>query len=179
MAMNAHPSDLEIELARTGESSSNVLRHIGRCASCQRRIEFWEDLARDQQTLDAPLHVDPETASAISEMITGHVRRIRRRRRTPRMLRWVGLIAASAAAAIFAVNTLWFGDHQAPAPVQATRIDLNGDGRVDVLDALHFSNTIGSRKLDLSFDFNGDGRVDGGDADWIAQTAVTLSKGAP
>lgn len=54
--------------------------------------------------------------------------------------------------------------------------DLNGDGRVDMLDALIEAERL--KAGGKGVDFNRDGRVDGGDVDAIAMSAVKLERGS-
>lgn len=65
----------------------------------------------------------------------------------------------------------------APAPLPAS-VDIDGNGRVDILDAFALARRIRSgAALREEWDFNGDGRVDRGDADVVALAAVRLDRG--
>jgi hypothetical protein len=54
--------------------------------------------------------------------------------------------------------------------------DLNGDGKVDMLDALIEAERV-KAGAGQGIDFNGDGRVDSRDVDAIAMSAVRLERG--
>ncbi len=91
---------------------------------------------------------------------------------------------ASAAAASIAL-ILWLNPlhHPAPSTPVATTIptpvataDLNGDGQVDILDALLLAKRLQAASLtDLRLDINHDGIIDDRDVQSLAQTAVSLT----
>jgi hypothetical protein len=57
------------------------------------------------------------------------------------------------------------------------REDLNGDGKVDILDALMLAKKLQSApSSDLQLDVNGDGVIDRRDIETIAAHAVSLEK---
>jgi len=57
--------------------------------------------------------------------------------------------------------------------------DIDGNGRVDILDALALARNIkDNRVAEQPWDFNGDGAIDRQDVDTVAQSAVSLNKGA-
>jgi hypothetical protein len=71
------------------------------------------------------------------------------------------------------------GVPQPPAVALAVSRDIDGDGRVDIVDALRLAASIEGRQASRSeWDVNGDGRVDRGDVDSVAATAVKLDGGA-
>ncbi|HSV99962.1 MAG TPA: dockerin type I domain-containing protein [Sedimentisphaerales bacterium] len=58
------------------------------------------------------------------------------------------------------------------------RLDLDGNGRVDILDAFRLAKGIESRgPTTAEWDVNGDGRIDRDDVDDVAFAAVRLDKG--
>ncbi len=110
-----------------------------------------------------------------------------RRHRIRLLLRWGGGVAASvaAAAAIFVAiqfnlpqtsqvaTTKSAGD--TPARARALAGDINGDGVVDILDAMALARRLESNaKSNPAFDINKDGTVDQRDVDAIAQKSVSL-----
>lgn len=106
----------------------------------------------------------------------------RRRRVQGRLVLMSGGVAAAAAV----VWMVWamgpnFARRGVPAPSGAGAMaatvagDLNGDGRVDMLDALIEAERL---KAGKGIDFNKDGRVDSGDVDAIAMSAVKLERGS-
>jgi hypothetical protein len=111
----------------------------------------------------------------------------RRRLAKPRplilRLRWAGGIAAAAAVVVIGVflypgtgsnnNPSSIIHHQSAAE---QRIDLDGNGRVDILDAFRLAKGIESRgPIAAEWDVNGDGRVDRDDVDTVALAAVRVS----
>jgi hypothetical protein len=61
--------------------------------------------------------------------------------------------------------------------VADVREDLNGDGKIDILDAFMLAKKLqGTPTSDLRLDVNGDGAIDRRDVDTIATHAVSLEK---
>ena len=57
-------------------------------------------------------------------------------------------------------------------------VDIDGNGRVDILDAFKLARDIESaEKTEMKWDINGDGFVNRSDVDFIAFAAVRLDKG--
>jgi len=111
-----------------------------------------------------------------------------RKHGTPRRfiipLRWA---AATAAAAVIAISVILY-QGRAPLNHQSSiinrqsaaegRADVDGNGRVDILDAFRLARHIESRgPADMRWDLNGDGRVNQQDVDAVAFAAVRLDKG--
>lgn len=120
--------------------------------------------------------VPPEVDRAVLDRVHRHF--IRRR------FRWVGLwkVAAAAAVIIFAFSLDLtkraepVADRSAPAKTQAVDIDQNG--RVDILDAFTLARNIESAgPAKKKWDINGDGLVNRDDVDMVAFAAVRLDKG--
>jgi hypothetical protein len=109
----------------------------------------------------------------------------RRRRRVQGRLVLMGGGMAAAAAVVWMVWVMGpsFARRGVPAgvggpgAVAATVAgDLNGDGRVDMLDALIEAERV--KAGGKGIDFNKDGHVDRGDVDAIAMSAVKLERGS-
>ncbi|NLX20243.1 MAG: hypothetical protein GXY55_01040 [Phycisphaerae bacterium] len=112
---------------------------------------------------------------------------LRQRRR--RLVIW--LVPATAAAAAI-VLVVWLGGFwSGPAgsvslspmvsapPSQTPLKDINGDGQVDILDALMLARRVEAADIaGLEWDFNGDRVVDRGDVDTVALAAVRLDREA-
>ena len=104
-------------------------------------------------------------------------RRIGHRRRVVVIKRLAATVAAAAAvAAVYFLvvrnpEPIWKGE-----PVVASlAADVDGNGRVDILDAFLLARRIEAREaLGEELDLNGDGVVDEKDVDAIAQRAVKL-----
>jgi hypothetical protein len=117
----------------------------------------------------------------------------RRRLATPRRIilrfRWAAGITAAAAVVALGVF-LYYGPVSSNQPSTINRhksiqsaaaerpVDLDGNGRVDILDAFRLARSIESRGPAAGeWDINNDGRVDREDVDALAFTAVRLEKG--
>jgi len=124
------------------------------------------------------LHASPvEIPAHLDRMILSAARmRLDRRKRAVRVLRWGA--AAAAAIAVLAIVRVDFFQRPGASPLAMVG-DANGDGRVDILDALVVARGISRyEQLPAAWDVNGDGVVDQKDVDLIAQMAVSVSKGA-
>ncbi len=100
-------------------------------------------------------------------------RRFARRRMVARAVRW-GVAGVAAAAVLLAV-ILWPGLRWVPAG----RGDIDGNGRVDILDAFTLARNIEAPDgVKKEWDLNGDGVVDRTDVDTVALAAVSLKGGA-
>ncbi|HMP81641.1 MAG TPA: dockerin type I domain-containing protein [Verrucomicrobiota bacterium] len=85
---------------------------------------------------------------------------------------------ATAAACLALVGMIHFGTQRRESPLAIAREDINGDGRVDILDAFQFARELrDGRQPGADLDLNLDGVVDERDADVIAAHAVKLEKG--
>jgi hypothetical protein len=98
-----------------------------------------------------------------------------------RLLLRAGGAAAAAAAIVLAVLVPATLRHRHAAQIaQAPAVvgDVNGDGVVDVRDALLLARKVESRQpTTLAEDLNGDHVVDRRDVDAVAQLAVRLDRG--
>ena len=104
-----------------------------------------------------------------------------RRRRFRLAVAWAGAAAATAAAVIVLVVNLRL-ERVATTPVATTGHrsvsgDIDGNGRVDILDAFALSRKIESHSAAPSDDFNRDGAIDRKDVDAVAGIAVRLPTG--
>ena len=98
----------------------------------------------------------------------------RRRARRRALAPWLAAAASFALGAWVAQTLL---HHKPGDPASLAREDVNGDGRVDILDALALSRQI-DRGTAGRFDLNGDGRVDQQDVHAVAAHAVRLESGS-
>ena len=99
-----------------------------------------------------------------------------------RLTRFRRLTPFAAAAAAIMLAVLWMHSTSAPpaAPLQlaAGREDVDGNGRVDILDAFTLARRLKTpAAIQPAWDVTGDGRVDDADVDAIAMAAVRLSTG--
>ena len=89
-------------------------------------------------------------------------------------LRW----PAWAAACLVVVGLVCLFKKPGGVTPTVARMDVNRDGRVDILDAFQLARELQSgRKVAAGLDLNGDGLVDQRDVRIIAAQAVKLEKG--
>lgn len=143
---------------------------------------FGEDL---RSLFEPASSVPAEVDRAISDRAARQLGR----RRPVRLLRWAGPVAAAAVIVLaFAVNLPKRSAKEPPASQFDTMMsramfemvspDIDGSGRVDILDAFKLARHIeSSARPDKKWDINHDGRVNRADVDAVAFTAVRLDKG--
>lgn len=107
-----------------------------------------------------------------------------------RSRRWGGIALIATAAAIvfafqFVLQQMAKPDRrdtrkQTAAPaIVAQREDIDGNGRIDILDAFVLAKRVDANSaINPAWDFNADGHVDRKDVDAVAQVAVQLNGGA-
>ena len=143
--MNEHPTDLDLDLFRTGEADDEVRRHVETCAACRAKVAFFARTAADLGKAPAPIPVPPERETAILSMARERAAEVRRkstvdsrqstapargakraegsrsaRRRT---LRRVVPWAAAASLTLVVGGTIWLNrtsEPESPAPIMAT-----------------------------------------------------------
>jgi hypothetical protein len=114
--------------------------------------------------------VPPEVENAVLAHAVDHFARLRRRR-------WTITVGTSfAAASVLAVAFIAFRPRQERTGTETARIeDIDGSGRVDILDAFALARSIAhGARPDPRLDFTHDGRIDRADVDHVAQMAVRL-----
>ena len=131
--------------------------------------------------------VPPEIDRAIMDKAR---RSLVRRKRPYRVVRWAASVASVAAAAVIvfvlSVDRAEKYDARSPAvfveavvaPSKVVPSDIDGNGRVDILDAFKLARGIeGVERGATEWDINGDGVVNREDVDYVAFKAVRLDKG--
>ncbi|MGO8702587.1 MAG: dockerin type I domain-containing protein [Candidatus Brocadiia bacterium] len=140
--------------------------------SDEREIQPKDDrLAAGLRALGRPHMTVPQSAD--DAILAAARARLGRKRVSGRAAAWA--VAAAVVLAVCLAVLLPIGRRQAVAPpaTPAVTMDVNGDGRVDILDALALERKIeGRERLSLKWDINGDGRVDQKDVRAIAMFAV-------
>ena len=89
------------------------------------------------------------------------------------------LISDQAPAQVEMYNSYSVGTFKSLKTVRAhISVDIDGNGRVDILDAFKLARDIESaEKAEMKWDINGDGFVNRSDVDFVAFAAVRLDKG--
>ena len=135
-------------------------------------------LSEDLNALFKPqFSVPPELDRAIMDQAN---RRLVQRHWRHRIFHHISLwrIAAAAAVIIFVFS---LNLTQKPGPtttssiiVEAQAVDIDRNGRVDILDAFKLARHIESADAEKKWDINGDGFVNRKDVDLVASAAVSL-----
>jgi len=182
--MQNHLNSLELELIRTGEAEPEHVAHLESCAECQGALEKLASFAAEANAArPAPLAVPPSIDEAILAVAAESRRRVLDGKRFTRRWSWS---AAAAAAAVLLVTLagLWKPWQSPTSPsVRSTQAaapsaDIDGDGSVDIVDALVLARHLEDQQpLKSSWDINRDGRIDQGDVDEVARLVVSV-KGA-
>lgn len=125
-------------------------------------------------------HGLPEVPGEIDRAVLAEARAgYYRRRRFWVAARAIGSAAAVAAAAVVVVVVYVDRHRSAPTPVAATQVarpgDIDGNGRVDILDAFLLAKRVEAKAPPVrGDDVNGDGVVDRADVDRVAGWAVRV-----
>jgi len=143
-------------------------------------LQLSDEFKTDLANLFKPGHsIPPEIDRAILDKASG---RILVRQRRYRIIRRIGIVAATAAVILlaFSLDLSKKSKTQAPSAylAQTVSFDIDQSGRVDILDAFKLARNIeSSDHVDSNFDMNKDGIVDRKDVDTVALAAVALDKG--
>ena len=169
-----HPNLAGIDAVRTGEATPQQARHVAECEKCRPALDELSALAGTLGGLQPKkISVPAEVDRAILDGAGKRIRRPWKRYLLP---------VSAAAAVLLAVSvTLLLTTGSAPDLAQNKEMmagrpqDLDGDGRVTILDAFLLARTIQSgRKPNPEWDVNHDGLFNQDDIDQIAATAVSL-----
>ena len=142
-------------------------------------FEISPDFSSDLKTLFKPqFSIPPEVDRSILDKAD---EKFIRRHWGHRILQHISIwrVAAAAAVIIFAFS---LNLTQKPGPttnqsllVEARAVDIDRNGRVDILDAFKLARHIESaERTEKKWDINGDGLVNSDDVDMVASAAVRL-----
>ncbi len=165
-----HPSAIELELARTAEASPAVTLHVRGCGICRAEVARLEELAA---TLRGIRESRIEVSADLDGRVLWHARsraRVARRTSSGRTLaRW-----AAAAAVVLAVATTLLPGGLHRSGLAVAREDVDGNGTIDIRDALLLAHEVEAGHVSGTRDVNGDGVVNEEDVRRIALRAVAL-----
>jgi hypothetical protein len=140
-------------------------------------------LSADLNALFQPqVGVPPEVDRAVMDRAYKHFAPLQSGKGRRLRVHWAWRIATAAAVVIFAFS---LDLTKQPEPTtdsfslsKAQAIDIDQNGRVDILDAFKLARHIESAgNTETEWDFNGDGLINRSDVDMVAYAAVRLDKG--
>ncbi len=140
-------------------------------------------LSADLNALFEPqIGVPPEVDRAVMNRAHKHFAPLQSDKGKRLWIHWGWRIAAAAAVIILAFS---LDLTKQPDPTtdsfslsKAQAVDIDQNGRVDILDAFKLARHIESAgNTETKWDFNGDGLIDHSDVDVVALAAVRLDKG--
>jgi len=140
-------------------------------------------LSADLKALFEPhVGIPPEIDRAVMDRANKHLGTLQFGKGRRLRIHWAWRIAASAAVIIFAFS---LDLTKQPDPTtnnfalsKTQAVDIDQNGRVDILDAFKLAKNIESAgRTETEWDFNGDGLIDRSDVDVVALAAVRLDKG--
>ena len=186
----SHPDLLRIDAVRAGEGASEDRSHVEVCVACR---ETLEQMRRTEETLKELQSTPPEIPVAVNRALLDAFRRHQQPSAQvipfPAWRRWT-VPAATAAAAVLVVAMLLpstkFSEQVAQRKVEteapttiaaepaAPSWDVNGDGRLDILDAYRLALDLEQGQSVARWDADGDGEVGRPDVDTLARRAVSL-----
>lgn len=180
--MRDHPTEIELELARTGEADQAVAAHLEACDECRARMDRIAALAVELGQPLAPVPIPEERERALLEQARERADAIRREaeRRPRRALRRLALAVPLAAAAAVALVLLVPELRQPETPAASEAVaaagpdDVNRDGKVDILDAFAVARALDRGQAGAAHDATGDGKIDRSDVDRLALAAVAV-----
>ena len=126
--------------------------------------------------------VPSEVNRAVMDRAFNHFAALQSDKSRRRRVHWVWRVAAAAAVIIFAFSldlTKQTGPTTENFSIGKTQaIDIDRNGRVDILDAFKLARHIETAgPAESAWDINGDGQIDRSDVDMVALAAVRLDKG--
>jgi hypothetical protein len=128
-------------------------------------------LAEHLRALGRPRMMIPQSAD--DAILAAARARLARKRVSGTAAAWAAAAAVVLAVGLAVLLPIAPREAAVPPAASAVNMDVNGDGRVDILDALALEQKIeGRERLSLQWDINGDGRVDEKDVRAIAMYAV-------
>ena len=144
-------------------------RNLGEDSQLEVPQGLKQDLARlFAVTVPIPPQVDESVRAAARTHFAA-------KRRMRSVVRW---FSTAAAAAALLLVVIWAGTRMAPQHLQANPLDINGDGRLDILDAFALARSLQAKgPTRRQWDVNGDGVVNREDVDVIAMSAVRIDEG--
>ncbi len=170
---DGHPTDLDLDAARTGQAGTDVSRHVAGCPDCSAHIERLAALAAELSAPPPASAIPTARDENILALIDASARRIANRRR------W--LVAGSGAALVAAAALLFLllrpANPISPTGETFASTDINRDRQIDILDAFALARIVDAGlPTTAEWDFNDDNAIDHADVDWVARQAVAIAE---
>jgi len=146
-------------------------------------LRITSKLSADLNALFEPqVGVPPEVDRAVMDRAHKHLAPLQSVKGKRLRIHWGWRIAAAAAVIIlaFSLDLTKQPDLKTDSLTlsKAQAVDIDRNGRVDILDAFKLARHIESAgNTETKWDFNGDGLIDRSDVDMVAFAAVRLDKG--
>lgn len=164
------PDELTLEALAAGQGDPAVRAHVAGCSACSEMLELMAELGRELSVSPPPIEVPAAQDRALRAAAAARAAAIRPRR-TGRRAAVVVAACAAAVLALVAVRGLFTGE----PPHRVATGDIDGDGRVDVVDALVLARALDrGAPMPGHCDVDRDGTVDRADVDAIAGLAVSI-----
>jgi len=192
-----HLDLIDLDALRAGDAADpQVAAHLATCADCRADLEALRELAHDLRALHEPVRVAAPSRDAQIRWLTRmHATRIRKADVATNESRWLAARPtwAAAAAIVLALGALLMMARRPESP-PLTRVasapqaetgraavgiaaDLDGDGRITVLDAFALARKLEAADRSGAVDVTHDTRVDQDDVDALLAMAVSLKGG--
>jgi len=185
-AADQHPDLLTLDALRGGDPvDASDAEHIASCAECQAALAELGALARELRDQHRPA-VAPTPEIDAQILWRARAQALRGRRAGLRD-RWRAVWAVAAAAILVLASAVLYSRHAQPFPgQQMARLaapaapgarrsaDVDGDGRVTVLDAFALARALERTPGKGGKDINEDAQVDEHDVDAVIAMAVSV-----
>ncbi len=164
------PDELTLEALAAGEGDPSIRAHVADCPACRETLELLAALGRELSVSPPPIEIPAAQDRALRAAAVARAAAIRPRRSGRR----VAMVVAACAAAVLALVAVR-GVFTGAARHEVAAGDVDGDGRVDVVDALVLARALDrGAPMPGRCDVDRDGTVNRSDVDAIAGMAVSI-----
>jgi anti-sigma-K factor RskA len=184
-AADQHPDLLTLDALRAGDPvDASDAEHIATCVECQAAVAELGALARELRDHSPAVAPTPEIDAQILWRARGQALRVRRAGMRDS---WRAVWAVAAAAILVLASAVLYSRHAQPFPGQQVArfaapaapgarlsADVDGDGRVTVLDAFALARALERTPGKGGKDVNEDAEVNEHDVDAVIAMAVSV-----
>ena len=162
-----HPTELELADLMLGDGDAAVAKHVESCGKCQRAVAALGTL---KDELRSAYGLPGQIPSSIRERLPAS-----RPKKTVLLVRWQRAAIRIAAAVLLVIGAGYWLTRSEVQSVPSQVADVNGDGRVDVLDGLMLARQIvSSSGAPEAGDVDRNGSVDVRDVSKLMETVVAM-----